>query len=69
MVKEDSYYFFFEEGNAISKTDRRIEMVIQITDGTTFDVTLSKNLLEYFIFERLMIEGNGIGWERCRNVS
>jgi len=63
VVKEDGYYFFFDGNHSISRVDRRIEKVVQIIDGVAMDVTFSKKLLGYFIFDGLMIEGNGDGWE------
>jgi len=66
VVKEDGYYFFFEENYSISRTDRRIDKVIQMIDGVAIDVTYSNKILGYFIFDGLMIEGIGHGWEDAR---
>jgi len=63
VMKEDRLYFFFEDGYSITKSDRRISRVIQISDGIEIDVTYSRNILGYFIYDNLMIEGNGYGWE------
>ena len=68
VVKEDGYYFFFEEGYSITRTDRRIDKVVQILDGNEIDVTHSQNLLGYFIFDDLMVEGLGNGWEDAITV-
>jgi len=67
VVKEDGYYFFFEEDYSITRVDRRIEKVIQIIDGVEIDVTYSKHLSGYFIFDGLMIEGNGDAWEDAKS--
>jgi hypothetical protein len=63
VVKEDGYFFFFEEGYSVSSIDRRIGKAIKIVDGNEIDITSTDDFIGYFIYENMMIEHSNDGWE------
>ena len=68
VVKDDGYYFFYENDSSITEMDCRINKVIRIVDGIAIDVTHTEKFPGYFIFENLMIEYNDNKWEDAKTL-
>jgi hypothetical protein len=63
IVKDDGYYFFFEDGYGINKADNRVNKVLQIVNGNVNDVTEGIKKSGFYVFKGLMVENTNDKWE------
>jgi hypothetical protein len=67
-IKEDGYYFFFENGSSINSEDRRVSKVIQIVNGDAIDITNTSDKDGFYIMNDLVVEGKGNEWKDAVSI-